>query len=212
MDFKAFIFDLDGTLLDTLPDLVRLTNRVLEDAGWPTRTTEQILSYVGDGGRMLLRRAAPAQASDAQLEAAFSRWEELYPTYGHSQTKPYPGIPSALEELKSAGCKLAVLSNKFDGAVGQVIADQFPGMFDEARGECAEIPRKPDPAGLRFMLRKLGVTPEEAAFVGDAPTDMEVARLAGVFSIGVTWGYNSEESLVSAGAQCLISRPQELTE
>ena len=123
MVYRAFIFDLDGTLLDTLPDLVRLTNMVLDLRGWPERSREQILSYVGNGGRSLLSKAAPPSTSDEEIDAAFAQWRELYPEHGHALTKPYAGMPEALAELKGRGIKLGVLSNKFDGAVRQVIAE-----------------------------------------------------------------------------------------
>lgn len=210
MGFAAYIFDLDGTLLDTLPDLVRLTNMVLDQHGWPQRTTGEILSYVGDGGRVLLRRAAPPNAPEKQVEEAFAHWQELYPTYGHALTKPYMGIPEALAQLKANGAKLGVLSNKFDAAVKEVIAHHFPSLFDLARGECTEIPRKPDPRGLQHMLRQLGVKPAEAAYVGDSGTDMQVANAAGTFAIGVTWGYRPATELQQAGAQRIITAPEAL--
>lgn len=210
MTYAAYIFDLDGTLLNTLPDLVRLTNMVLDRRGWPQRTTGEILSYVGDGGRVLLRRAAPADAPEEQVEEAYLCWRELYPTYGHALTKPYEGIPEVLAQLKAEGVKLGVLSNKFDAAVKEVIAHHFPGVFDVARGECADIPRKPDPRGLQNMLRQLGVQPAETAYVGDSATDMQVARAAGAFPIGVTWGYRPAVELQEAGAQRLVTTPSEL--
>ncbi|MBQ9043322.1 MAG: HAD family hydrolase [Eggerthellaceae bacterium] len=210
MTHAAYIFDLDGTLLDTLPDLVKLTNMVLEQRGWPQRTQQEILSYVGDGGRVLLRRAAPADTPEEQLEEAFAQWQELYPTYGHALTKPYEGIPEALAQLKAQGAKLGVLSNKFDAAVKEVIAHHFPDTFDLARGECAEIPRKPDPRGLRHMIAQLGVSPDQVAYVGDSGTDMQVAVAAGAFPIGVSWGYRPVEELQAAGALQIISTPHAL--
>lgn len=210
MPFSACIFDLDGTLLDTLPDLVRLTNMVLEQHHWPQRTREEILSYVGDGGRVLLQRAAPAYTPEARIEEAFACWQELYPTYGHALTKPYEGIPETLAQFKEQGIKLGVLSNKFDAAVKEVIARHFPGVFDIARGECAEIPRKPDPRGLQHMMRQLGVQPSQVAYVGDSGTDMAVAVAAGAFPIGVTWGYRPIEELQTAGAQRIVTGPSAL--
>lgn len=204
MVYAAYIFDLDGTLLNTLPDLVRLTNMVLDRRGWPQRTQDEILSYVGDGGRMLLKRAAPDQATEEQIEAAFAEWQKLYPTYGHALTKPYDGIPEALAQLKANGAKLGVLSNKFDEAAQEVIARHFPGMFDVVRGECAEIPRKPDPRGLLHMMGQLGVQPQQVAYVGDSGTDMKVAVAAGAFPVGVSWGYRPTPELEEAGAQRII--------
>lgn len=210
MTYAAYIFDLDGTLLDTLPDLVRLTNMVLGQRGWPTRSTEEILSYVGDGGRMLLTRAAPVGTPDRDIDEAFACWQELYPTYGHALTRPYGGMPEALAELKGKGAKLGVLSNKFDAAAQEVIAGQFPNMFDLVRGECDEIPRKPDPRGLLHMIGQLGVQPEDVAYVGDSGTDMRVACKAGAFAVGVSWGYRPVSELRAAGAQVIVQNPGEI--
>ena len=210
MTYAAYIFDLDGTLLNTLPDLVRLTNMVLEQREWPQRTEGEILSYVGNGGRMLLKRAAPEWASEAEIEEAFVEWQKLYPTYGHALTEPYEGIPETLAQLKAKGAKLGVLSNKFDEAAQEVIARHFPGLFDVVRGECAEIPRKPDPRGLQNMLAQMGITPQQLAYVGDSDTDMRVAVAVGALPVGVSWGYRPVKELEEAGAQTVINSPEEL--
>ena len=205
MRFQAYIFDLDATLLDTLPDLVRLTNMVLDEFRWPERTRDEILSFVGHGGRNLLERSAPEGTPGSTLDDAFARWRELYPAHGHAMTKPYDGIPEILEQLKGEGAKLGVLSNKFDAAVRDVIGEHFPGMFDIVRGECEEVPRKPDPTGLLNMLRAFGVAPECTAYVGDSQSDVETARAAGTFAVAVTWGYQQP-----TGADLVISQPAQL--
>jgi phosphoglycolate phosphatase len=210
MSFDAYIFDLDGTLLNTLPDLVRLTNMVLEERGWPMRTREEILSYVGNGGRVLIGRAAPDDAAASDIDDAFSRWRALYPTYGHALTKPYDGIPELLTRLRSDGVRLGVLSNKFDEATKQVIGEHFPGVFDIVRGESADTPRKPDPTGLLRMIDELGATVDTAVLVGDSTTDIATANAADVASIGVTWGYQPRESLVAAGAGRIVESPSEI--
>ena len=210
MPFNAYIFDLDGTLLNTLPDLVRLTNMVLEERGWPVRTREEILSFVGNGGRVLLGRAAPSSAEASEIDDAFIRWKELYPTYGHALTKPYDGIPELLARLRAKGARLGVLSNKFDGATKQVIGEHFPKTFDIVRGESADTPRKPDPTGLLRMIDELGATIETAVLVGDSTTDIATANAAGVASIGVSWGYQPRESLVAEGAQRIVETPSDI--
>ena len=210
MGYKAYIFDLDGTLLDTLPDLVRLTNMVLEERGWPLRSREEILSYVGHGGRHLIGCAAPADTPDAVLDEAFERWQDLYPQYGHALTRPYDGIPEMLEQLKAGGARLGVLSNKFNAATQSVIDEHFPGVFDIVRGECEEFPRKPDPTGLLHMMDLMGVRADEAAYVGDSQGDIEVARRARVFPVGVTWGYRSVEALRAACPGAIVDSPSAL--
>ena len=212
MRFAAYCFDLDGTLLDTLPDLVRLTNMVLADRGWPERSREEILSFVGNGGRILLGRAAPAGVAEWEIDDAFATWRELYPTYGHALTHPYEGIPEMLARLKECGAKLGVLSNKFDAATKSVIAEHFPGVFDLVRGECDEIPRKPDPTGLLYMLDHLGVRPDQAAYVGDSVSDIATAQAARTSSIAVTWGYQSASALKAAAPDLLVEAPLQLIE
>ena len=210
MAFGAYIFDLDGTLLDTLPDLVNLTNMVLREYGAPERTTDEVNSFVGAGAHVLLQRAFPARTPDEIIDEAFDRWKQLYPQHGHRFTKPYPGMPETLARLKGRGAKLGVLSNKFDAAVREVIGIQFPEVFDLARGECAEIPRKPDPAGLLWMLENLGVEPGDSAYVGDSAGDMAVALAAGSCPIGVAWGYRNVDELRQAGAWRIVGSPEAL--
>ena len=210
MAFDAYIFDLDGTILNTLPDLVNLTNMVLEERGMPARTTEEINRFVGKGAWVLLQQAVVPGTPDETIDDILERWKDLYPAYGHKFTKPYDGVPEALAELKARGAKLGVLSNKFDLAVRDVIAKNYPGVFDVARGECDEIPRKPDPTGLKWMMSSLGVDPARTAYVGDSGGDMAVAIAAGAFPVGVSWGYRDVKELVDNGARQIVNAPEEL--
>ena len=210
MEYEAYIFDLDGTLLDTLDDLTFLTNKVLEENDMPTHTREEVNSYVGNGARMLLKRAAPAETPDELIDPMLARWKALYPELGHKFTKPYPDMEQALADLKSQGAKLGVLSNKFHEATVSVIAQHFPGVFDIVRGESPDTPRKPDPTGLKRMMADLSVHPERTAYVGDSGSDMTVALNAGAVPIGVTWGYRSAAELEQKGAFRLLNRPLEL--
>lgn len=208
--FDTFIFDLDGTLLDTLPDLVELTNAALNEQGFPSRTTDEIHSFVGNGARALMYQAVPADATTEQAEAAMRRWMELYPVIGNKLTKPYPHIEEALAELAARGINLGVLSNKFDQGVHDVIDAYLPGMFHVKHGECADIPRKPDPTGLLRSIAELGSTPDRTAYVGDSPGDVAVSRNAGTFAIGVAWGYHHADDLRAAGADVVLEDAREL--
>lgn len=208
--FDTFIFDLDGTLLDTLPDLVELTNAALAEQGFPSRTRDEIHSFVGAGAQALIRLAVPSSATPEQADATMRRWKELYPIIGNKLTKPYPHMQETLQELKRRGMKLAVLSNKFDQGVHDVINLYLPGLFDVMHGECADIPRKPDPTGLARTISELGSTPEHTAYVGDSGTDVAVSHNAGVFSIGAAWGYHGAEGLRKAGADAAIEDAREL--
>ncbi len=209
-NLKGFVFDLDGTLLDTLPDLVVLTNETLSRHGYPTHSTEAICGFVGKGAAMLIRRALPAECSDAEVDAVVATWRELFPSLGHANTKPYKGVPELLHELKGRGCRLAVLSNKFDAGTREVIAAHFPGVFDEVHGECADYPRKPDPTGLEKTIVQLGCDPSEVGYVGDSGTDMEVAVRAHAAPLGVSWGYQSRATLIEGGARVIVDHPRDL--
>lgn len=208
----TFVFDLDGTLLNTLPDLVELTNAALRECGFPQHTTEEIKSYVGSGVMALIRLAVPADAGEESVERAATLWKELYPKYGYSLTKPYAGIEDALSELKKRGVRLAVLSNKYDSAAREVVERFFPGVFDSVHGESPDFPRKPDPAGLNRLLAELGSSTQRCVFVGDSSNDMRVARAVDAFAVGVEWGYNPVSVLEETGADVVIQQPAQLLE
>lgn len=210
MTYDAYIFDLDGTVLDTLSDLVNLTNLVLRERGMPEHTSDEINSYVGSGARVLLQRAVPAGTPDEVIDVILARWKELYPEHGHALTRPYAGMPETLDELKRRGAKLGVLSNKFDAATRSVIAEHYPGVFDIVRGESPETPRKPDPTGLLRMIDDLGVRADRVAYVGDSGGDMTVAVRAGAVPVGVSWGYRSVDDLRAAGMRYLLESPDDL--
>lgn len=208
--FDTFVFDLDGTLLDTLPDLVEVTNTTLREFGYPTHSTEEIHSFIGNGAPTLIRQAVPQDIPEEQAARVLARWKELYPQIGTRLTTIYPNLDEAVDVLKRRGAKLAVLSNKYEGGVKDVIPQFLPGLFDVMHGECEGIPRKPDPTGLLRTIRELGSTPERTAYVGDSPTDTAVARNAGTFAIGVAWGYHTGDELRAAGADAVLDNPLEL--
>lgn len=208
--FDTFVFDLDGTLLDTLPDLVVLTNAVLRECGFPERTSAEVLSYVGNGVKALMYQAVPQDADEEAVEAAMRRWKELYPQYGYRLTKAYEGIPETVAELKRRGARLGVLSNKFDAGVQEVVGAYLPGLFAVAHGESADIPRKPDPTGLLRTIEELGSVPERTVYVGDSTGDVAVARNAGTYAVGITWGYHEAERLRAAAADLVIDDPRAL--
>lgn len=208
--FDTFVFDLDGTLLDTLPDLVVLTNAALAEQGFPSRTTDEIHSFVGNGASALIYQAVPETATAEQAEETMRRWKELYPTLGNKLTKPYPHLPETIKALKDGGIRLGVLSNKFDQGVKDVINEYLPGLFEVMHGECDGIPRKPDPTGLLRTVRELESTPERTVYVGDSPGDVRVARNAGTFAIGVAWGYHNAQDLRDAKVDAVIEDAREL--
>lgn len=207
--FNTYIFDLDGTLLNTLPDLVTLTNKALQQAGLPLRSEAEILSYVGAGVQRLLEQAIPAHSKESTFKEVSSYWYALYPECGTRLTREYQGITEVLKTLHQSN-KLGVFSNKFEQGVIELVDEHFPGLFQVVHGESEVIPRKPDPKGLIVSMEELGTDAETTVYVGDSPNDIRTAQKAGVFSVGVVWGYGTEQQLVEAGADALVYKPEEL--
>lgn len=197
---KAVIFDLDGTLVNTLEDIADSVNHVLQQRGLPTHPTEAFRLMVGDGSRKLIERCLPAEKQD-DVDQVLSDYQAHYRTHLLCKTAPYPGIPAMLTQLCSAGLKLAVLSNKPDQGTCQIVEALFPpGTFQVVRGHREGSALKPDPASAREIMTELNTAPAETVFVGDTSIDMRTATAAGLKAIGVTWGFRSAEELTSHGA------------
>lgn len=212
--FDTFIFDLDGTLLDTLDDLVVLTNDVLAEFGLPRHTREEINSYVGNGAAALIYQAVPADTPPAVADGCLARWKEAYDAYPNDLTKPYPGVVALLAALRERGCKLGILSNKFDRGVTFIVDKCLPGAVDTAHGEggVRNFPRKPAPEGLLATIEELGSTPARTVYVGDSPGDIHVARNAGCYAVGVAWGYHDPADFAAEGwaPDRLVSEPAQI--
>ena len=207
---RAFVFDMDGTILHTLPDLFAATNEALGRMGFPERTYEEVLGIMGQGGVHLIDRAVPAGTPPERCHEAFELWRSIYIASGYERTQPFPGITDALRALRERGAKTAVLSNKFDDGTQKLAARFFPGLFDLVRGDKPPAPRKPDPTVLLQMLDELGVSAAETAYIGDAMVDLQVARRAGVAAIGVSWGYDAENPLPAHELDAYLHDPAEL--
>ena len=210
--YDTVIFDLDGTLLNTLDDLAGAVNYALEKMGWPLRTTDEVRGFVGNGVKLLIDRAAPRDSAAEELGRCLELFKARYKVHMTDKTAPYPGIPAMLDALRAGGCKLAVCSNKFDAAVKALAQDFFPGALDAAAGEneAGGIPKKPHPAMVRAIMDSLGSAPDRTVYVGDADTDIETARNGGIKCISVTWGFRDERFLREHGAQTLVHTPEEL--
>jgi phosphoglycolate phosphatase len=206
---KACIFDLDGTLLDTLKDLTVLTNTTLDRMGYPTHTSEEICSYIGGGARPLIEQAVPSGTNKTDVDRALALWKKLYPECGYTYTKPFDGIVEVLDMLHEQQIKIGILSNKFNQAARYAVHRYLPGKADFVHGEGKGFPRKPDPIGLLASIAALGVLPQQTVYVGDSPTDIEVAQRAGTHSVGVSWGYHPGSDLVEAHADRVIDAPKE---
>lgn len=206
----AVIFDLDGTLLNTLGDLRAATNHALEVRGLPPHSMEEIRQFIGNGIRLLIRRAMPEGTPEAEIDAALDDFKAYYAAHIHDRTVPYDGIPQLLTALRKRGIKVAVLSNKIDSASQQLIEYFFPGKTDVVFGEHVGVPRKPDPTSCRMVMQQLGVQPEQVLYVGDSGTDMQTAKNAGLYAVGVTWGFRSKEVLLKYGADVLVHWPEQI--
>jgi phosphoglycolate phosphatase len=212
MKFKCVIFDLDGTLVDTLEDIAASMNRALVLRGYPPRPPEEYPTLVGWGIRRLAFLAMPETARNEETAALLAADAAgFYAEKPLTHSRPYPGIPAVTAELKGRKLKTAVLTNKPDPVAALVIRGLFsPGSFDLVQGEKPGLPRKPDPASSWEILSRLDRTPRETLFVGDSEIDMETARAADCHALGVSWGYRDRAVLEAAGAGGIINAPEEL--
>lgn len=206
-EIDGFIFDMDGTLLHTLPDLAAVTNKALELEGFPPHTEDQIRTFVGNGVLALARLAVPEGATEQQAEQVYLNFKNLYAEYGLDLTREFEGMTDTLNKLHAQGKKLGIMSNKFEGGVKEVEAKFFPDLFDASHGETDVIPRKPEPDGLLLCAKEMGVDPSLCAYFGDSASDLMAAHNAGMLAVGVTWGYQPLETLKSGNPDVLISTP-----
>lgn len=212
--YKACIFDLDGTLTDTLESMTRSVNLTLEEMGLPVITLDQCREFVGSGARKLMERTLKTCGDEelVRIEEAMEIYGRVFAENCTYHVKPYDGIEEMLKELKVKGIYLAVLSNKPDGQARNVIHTFFGDeLFEYVQGQKEEIPRKPDPAAVFAIMEKAGVSREECVYIGDSDVDMHTGKNAGVKTVGVSWGFRSKEVLQETGADVIIDHPKELT-
>lgn len=208
--YKTVLFDLDGTLLDTIADLCAAAQTVCRDFRWPQHSLAAIQAMVGNGMVKLVADFAPPGTSPEQLSRALERFQDHYARCCTDSTQPYPGIPALLERLRGAGVQLGVLSNKADAFTQSITAHYFPGVFGAVRGSLPSLPAKPGAAAALSLLRRLETPPQEALLVGDSDVDLRTGQNAGVSVCAVTWGFRSRSQLLEAGAACLADTPEQL--
>jgi phosphoglycolate phosphatase len=217
--FRAVLFDLDGTLLDTLEDIALTMNSVLGRRGYPAVTLEECRLMVGEGMEVLVRRAVLARRADRPADecegdgavaAMVREYRAEYENAWRAHSRPYPGVPGLLEGLKERGVRTAVLSNKSHPFTEEMTRELLPFDFDVVRGAGPGVPYKPDPVAALAIAVEMGLRPAEFAFVGDTRIDMETARAAGMFPAGVLWGFRDAEELASSGAAVLLASPMDL--
>ena len=207
---KAVIFDLDGTLLDTLDDLAAAVNHALHTCGYPIRTRDEVRAFIGNGVVKLMQRAMPSDVSQAEFDRCFASFRSYYLSHMTDLTCVFPGILPLLQTLRERGIQTAVVSNKLHAGVTGLCQDYFGDLLFCAFGVQEESERKPNPVNVFRALEHLGVQKEHAVYVGDSEVDVQTAKNAGLRCVGVTWGYRDKDTLLQSGASALIDTPQEL--
>ena len=212
MRYKLALFDMDGTVLDTLQDLADSTNAVLEKHGFPTHDIEAVRQFVGNGAKVLIEKAVPAGTDARKIDAVLADFKEYYGDHSADATKPYDGIPEMLRQLRAAGVRTAVVSNKPDFAVRSLSAQYFGELFDVSIGDREGVRKKPAPDSVLEVMRQLGCEPCETVYIGDSDVDVQTAQNAGIDGIFVDWGFRSVECLCQSGAKTVVSSPNEIAE
>ena len=210
--YQTYIFDLDGTLLDTLRDLAASVNFALRSHGMPEHSIDDVRHFVGNGVRLLMERAVPQGTKNPLFDAAFNTFRQHYMQHSLDTTQPYPGIVDTLHTLRSRGCRIAVVSNKMMAATQALCQHFFPDTVEVAIGEheAEGIRKKPAPDTVFAALRELGTGPEGAVYVGDSDVDILTAHNSQMPCISVLWGFRDRDFLIQNGAETLISAPSEL--
>lgn len=210
MSYRTLIFDLDGTLLDTLDDLHASVNHALDTHGFPLRSREEVRAALGNGVRRLIMECLPSESSVAEQESTLATFRQHYLVHSLDRTAPYAGILPLLAELQARGISMALVSNKLDAAVQELHQRFFAQYISLAIGEGVYTPPKPDPTGVMRAMEQLGATPSTALYVGDSEVDHATARAAGIASGLVLWGFRDEERLRALHADHYVSAPHEL--
>lgn len=212
--YKLAIFDLDGTILNTIDDLADSCNFLCEKQGYPTHSVDEYKRFVGNGIPKLIERALPCGIEEGTRKAFYEEYVKYYQQHCAVKTAPYEGMCEALTKLKEAGVLLAVNTNKLQKAAEDLCAKYFPGFFEIVCGGGEGIPPKPDCYGVKKIFAKVGILPEEAAgkvvFIGDSDVDINTGKNAGIDAIGVDWGFRGEKFLREKGAEIVVKKPLEL--
>lgn len=210
MRYKAVLFDMDGTVLDTLDDLADSVNRSLREFGLPEVSRFQVGQSLGNGAKYLIRHCLPEGSDEALCEQVLSFYKPWYDAHCLIKTKPYDGILQLMETLRADGVSQAIISNKPDSAVQELAEAFFPGLMDVVIGESPAVKRKPSPDTVLAAASQMGLMASDCVYIGDTEVDLETARNAGMDCIPVSWGFRTEEQLCAAGAEEIIRSPEEL--
>ena len=210
MSYKAVIFDLDGTILDTLQDLANSVNHALRTHGYPERTLDEVRGFIGNGIRVLMRRSCPADISEAAQEEALATFRVHYDAHCKDFTGPYGGIHDLLAALKERGIRTAVVSNKIEPAVIVLCDEHFPGAFEYMVGNRPDLAPKPSPDSVNEVIGKMGLDKQDVVYIGDTEVDIQTADNAGIDCIGVDWGFRDGDYLRDLGAKYIVNTPMEV--
>ena len=208
--YKVAVFDMDGTILNTLDDMTVACNHTLSAMGMPLRTMDEIRMFVGNGIPKLVERIAPAGTDEATIKKMLEIFMEFYSAHSMDKTGPYAGVPELLKKLKDNGIKLACVSNKADAAMRKLCDEFFNGLFDDAEGERAGVNKKPAPDMVWAALEKIGAEKKDAVYIGDSNVDYETAVNSEIDCISVSWGFRSREFLEDLGSKCIVDTPEEV--
>lgn len=210
MKYNTIIFDLDGTLLNTLLDLAASVNHAMRHCGFPERTVDEVRRFIGNGVRVLIRRAVPNGISEEQYSEAYNAFREYYALHSRDNTAPYEGVTEMLCALREKGYRLAIVSNKIDFAVQDLKKEFFEGLVDVAVGDCPEMQNKPAPDMVYKAMHLMGAEVSDCIYVGDTDVDMETAKNSGMPCISVSWGYRSRKELEGYRAEMIADMPMDV--
>lgn len=210
MKYESYIFDLDGTLLNTLGDLAASCNYALRSCGFPEHSVDDVRRFVGNGVRLLMTRAIPNGDGNPRFEECYATFRKHYLNHSLDTTAPYPGIMEMINSLNAHGKHIAVVSNKFYEATQELVRHFFGGKIKVAIGERPDIRKKPAPDTVNEALRQLGVTRDRAVYIGDSDVDIDTAKNCGMPCISVLWGFRDKKFLLEHGATTLVNTPKEI--
>lgn len=208
--YKTVVFDMDGTILDTLEDMKICINAALAEEGFPERTLDEVRRFVGNGNHKLAERAVPAGTSDEKVEGVFEGFHRQYKVHCGDHTRPYAGVTELIRHLREAGIRTAVVSNKADYGVQALCEEWFPGLFDAQAGEKEGIRRKPASDGVWAVMAEIGARKDSTVYIGDSEVDIETAKNAGLPCISISWGFRDEAFLRQHGASVIVHTMNEL--
>lgn len=210
MRIKNIVFDMDGTILNTIEDLYIAVNFALEKNGYPTRTLEEVTSFVGNGVKLLIERAMPKDVTREQFDICFKDFKGYYDIHKNDNTKAYDGVIDTMKELKAMGINMAVVSNKFDQGVKELANNMFSGLLPVAIGESEKVAPKPDPSGVWLAMSKMGANFDDTVYIGDSDVDFNTAKNSKIDFIAVTWGFRPRSLHEKLGAKYIIDTPKEI--